>query len=227
MTAKRLTLFQASKVMRDADLLLFRGEGTLAGAIQHSGRSPFSHAAKLSYSKNHWEVCEMRELKGGRIVTLLSQVKEFPGLIDVYRANAIGLPEMTHVDARNAGFRRGEYYDRYGADAKMRQFAGMKYGYWAVAKTWLAKSPLLWTVATIARWFPTCRWAAAALKKLAPEVTNDNEMSEHPVYCSAACAIADRLGGGVDPVPHLADAFVEPGDLARSMFYKYIGTLVL
>jgi len=36
----------------------------------------------------------------------------------------------------------------------------------------------------------------------------------------------DRIGGGVDPVKHLADRLTEPADLARSPFYKYRFTLV-
>jgi hypothetical protein len=38
--------------------------------------------------------------------------------------------------------------------------------------------------------------------------------------------MADRLGGGVDPVPHLADRLTEPADLARSPFYEYLFTLI-
>ncbi len=224
--ARLVPVYDAIKELKDADLLLFRGEGTLAGAIQHSGRSPFSHAAKVSCSKERWEVCEMREFSGGRIVTLASQVTKFPGLIDVYRTNAFSLPEMSHAAAAAAGLKTGEYYDRKSADAKMREFAGAKYGYRAVLRTWLLKSPALWAARIASRWFP-CLWPIAEyLTKFAPDVTNDTLEDGNPPYCSAACAIADRLGGGVDPVPHLADAFVEPGDLARSLFNKYLMTLV-
>lgn len=38
--------------------------------------------------------------------------------------------------------------------------------------------------------------------------------------------MADRVGGRVDPVPHLADRLTEPADLARSPFYQYLFTLV-
>lgn len=46
-----------------------------------------------------------------------------------------------------------------------------------------------------------------------------------PPYCSEACSIADRLGGGVNPVEFLSDRFTEPADLARSPFYRYLFTL--
>ena len=38
--------------------------------------------------------------------------------------------------------------------------------------------------------------------------------------------MADRIGGGVDPVPHLTDRLTEPADLARSPFYQFLLTLV-
>ena len=47
-----------------------------------------------------------------------------------------------------------------------------------------------------------------------------------PPFCSQACAMTDRIGGGVDPVPHLADRLTEPADLARSPFYQYAFTLI-
>lgn len=52
-----------------------------------------------------------------------------------------------------------------------------------------------------------------------------DEVCGGAAFCSQACAAADRLGGGVDPTPHLADGFTEPGDLARSLFYRYRCTL--
>jgi hypothetical protein len=54
---------------------------------------------------------------------------------------------------------------------------------------------------------------------------DDGAIDRRPPFCSHACAMADRLGGGVDPVPHLADRLTEPADLARSPFYEYLFTL--
>ena len=55
--------------------------------------------------------------------------------------------------------------------------------------------------------------------------TDDKAVDSRPPFCSHACAMADRIGGGVDPVPHLADRLTEPADLARSPFYRYLFTL--
>jgi hypothetical protein len=51
--------------------------------------------------------------------------------------------------------------------------------------------------------------------------TDDRACDARPPFCSHACAMADRIGGGVDPVPHLADRLTEPADLARSPLYEY------
>ena len=55
--------------------------------------------------------------------------------------------------------------------------------------------------------------------------TDDLETPRWPPFCSQAVSMADREGG-VDPVPNLADRLTEPGDLARSSFYRYMFTLV-
>lgn len=44
-------------------------------------------------------------------------------------------------------------------------------------------------------------------------------------YGAAAIREADRLGGGVDPLPGPADDRAEPSDLASSSFYRYRFTL--
>lgn len=58
---------------------------------------------------------------------------------------------------------------------------------------------------------------------VAPD-TDDAANSDWPPFCSQAVAMATRAGG-VDPVPNLADRLTEPGDLARSPFYRYRFTL--
>jgi len=132
----------------------------------------------------------VRELKGGRAVTLESQVCKFAGLIDVFEANPS---------------RRWGNYDRRGAARYMRRLAGCDYGYLGVLKAALQHLPL---------------WRFV----IRPDM-NDKKRTSQPPFCSQACAMADRLGGGVDPVPHLADRLTEPGDLARSPFYRYRFTL--
>jgi hypothetical protein len=100
---------------------------------------------------------------------------------------------------------RGPEYDRTRSITMMRRLAGCDYGYAAV----LAAAMLH---------LPCVRMAVRA------EV-DDRAIDRRPPFCSQACAMADRVGGGVDPVPHLADRLTEPADLARSPFYEYAFTL--
>jgi hypothetical protein len=184
-------LAQAASDIQTADLLLFRGKGFVSKAIRIAGRSAYSHAAKASWH-NHRLLClEVREFKGGRAVTLESQVAKYPKQIDVFQANAEG---------------RWPEYDRAKADDYMTGLCGVEYGYFAIAESFVLHAPVL-------------RWKAKP-------PTEDEIFDEKRLpYCSAAVAMADDFGGGVDVVPNLANWAVEPGDLARSLFYSYLFTL--
>lgn len=101
---------------------------------------------------------------------------------------------------------RWRRYDRAGAVRFMRRLCGCQYGYMVLAAVAVLHMPLV-------------RW-------LARTNVDDRAIDRRPPFCSQACAMADRLGGGVDPVPNLADRLTEPADLARSAFYQYRFTLV-
>ncbi len=96
-------------------------------------------------------------------------------------------------------------YDRQRAVGLMKRLCGCDYGYRGVAMAALLHLPVV-------RWF------------VRPSV-DDDMPNRRPPYCSQACVMADRLGGRVDPVPHLSDRLTEPADLARSPFYRYRFTL--
>jgi hypothetical protein len=97
-------------------------------------------------------------------------------------------------------------YDRTRATQMMRRLAGCDYGYAAVLAAAMLHLPFI-------------RMAVRA-------ATEDRAIDHRPPFCSQACAMTDRVGGGVDPVPHLADRLTEPADLARSPFYEYAFTLI-
>jgi hypothetical protein len=87
----------------------------------------------------------------------------------------------------------------------MRRLAGCNYGYAGVALASLLHLPLV--------------------RLLVRADVRDADFTRRPPFCSQACAMSDRIGGGVDPVTHLADRLTLPADLARSPFYKYLFTL--
>lgn len=178
----------------NGDLLLFRKRrvGFLDAMIAIAGRGVHSHAAKAAWWKDDLFCLEVREFHGGRAVTLSSQVRKYPGRIDVFRPN----PQN-----------RWPHYDAARSLEIMRRFAGMDYGYGNVLWTALTHMPLL--------------------RVFVRPAVNDEKTCDFrsPPFCSEAVAAAERIGGGVDPIPHLADRFSEPADLARSPFYQYIFTL--
>jgi hypothetical protein len=178
---------QARHQVRDSDLLLFRRRGLISIA----GRGDHSHAAKAAWWGEDLFCLEVREWKGGRAVTLSSQVRRFPGRIDVYHAN----PGNRWTD-----------YDRAKATRTMRRLAGCGYGYWGVAAASLLHLPFA--------------------RLLVRADVRDDEYDIRPPFCSQSCAMSDRVGGGVDPVSHLADRLTLPADLARSPFYQYQFTLI-
>lgn len=183
-------LAEAANDILDADLLLFRSSGLVSKMIRVAGRGVHSHAAKASWHHGRLMCLEVRELIGGRAVTLESQVRKYPRQIDVFRANA---------------HNRWPDWDRKASDDYMASLAGVEYGYRALAVSALMHLPVV-------------RWV---VKPPTDDAIRDNRAP----YCSAACAMADDWGGGVDVVPHLANWATAPSDLARSLFYQYIFTL--
>jgi hypothetical protein len=97
-------------------------------------------------------------------------------------------------------------YDRTSSTLLMRRLAGCDYGYASVLAAAMLHLPFL--------------------RMVVRADVEDSAIDRRPPFCSQACAMVDRVGGGVDPVPHLADRLTEPADLARSPFYRYELTLV-
>ena len=111
----------------NADLLLFRRAGLTGVIIGAASRSIYSHAAMAAWWDDTLFCLEMREWIGGRGVRLSKLVDQYPGRIDVYRAD-LGLDERkAAVDA-------------------MRQATGVPYG-------WLTILWHAWRTLPVVRWF--------------------------------------------------------------------------
>ena len=119
-------LADVGEAIRDGDLLLYRRRGLVSAA----GRGVHSHAAKAAWWEGDLYCVEICQFRGGRAVTLRSQVGRYPGRIDVFETN----PDNRWPD-----------YDRRQAVRMMRQLAGCHYGY----------RGLLWAAAMH---FPCVRW---------------------------------------------------------------------
>lgn len=134
------------------------------------------------------------------------EVREWHGGRAVTLSSQVGrYPGRIDVYEANPENRWPEY-DRSQATRVMRRLAGCGYGYWGVATASLLHLPFV--------------------RLLAHADVHDAETTGRPPFCSQACAMSDRIGGGVDPVTHLADRMTLPADLARSPFYEYRFTLI-
>lgn len=115
---------RARALLRPGDLLLFRRRGLIALA----GRGIHSHAAMVDFWDDLPFCIEVREFRGGRAVTLESQVRRCPGRIDVFRP----LPTP-------------DFHPEIAAKA-MRAYCGCDYGWRNVVHTALLHVPFfrLW-----------------------------------------------------------------------------------
>lgn len=111
--------------------------------------------------------------------------------------------DVFRADADN----RWPQFDRNGSVRFMRKITGCPYAYLSVSFLALLRIPI------VRFW-------------VRPEFSSEKEDGKtNALFCSQACSMADRIGGGVDPIPELSDRFSEPSDLARSPFYQYRFTL--
>lgn len=184
----------AAGCLRPGNLLLFRGRGLLALAIQVAGRSSYSHAGMVA-DWNGVPIALEATASGVVAVTLAERVREYSGRLDVFEANA---REQRSDFQRDAAV---EY---------MVRMTGRRYGYPTLARVALFHLPIV-------RWF---------IRPSFDDKAGHQSPEEAEPICSEAVALAYRVGGGVDPVPMLADRYTEPADLARSPFFRYRCTLV-
>lgn len=84
-------LANAAALIETGYLLLFRGKGWVSYFLRQAGRSQYSHAAMAGWMGGNLWCVESREFVGGRAVTLESQVRNYPGDIDVYKPTLIGM----------------------------------------------------------------------------------------------------------------------------------------
>lgn len=140
----------------------------------------------------------------GRLMVI--EVRQFRGGRAVLFSHLLrrGPIDVFAADAEGRGF------DRRRAVGHMLGYTGRCYGWRALLRCALVHAPLL-------------RWCVHPTADDATPV--GARADDLPPFCSMAVAAAIRAGG-VDPVPQLADRWTEPGDLARSRFFRYRFTVV-
>ena len=200
---------EAEQYIKEGDVLLFRGRGLSSWLIKRYGSGVHSHAAMAHWDNDNLECIEFREFKGGRAVSLKSQVETHPDNIDIFRpARQIHSMNFSGWPENMEAYDREEQIDIFNEDTAkevtdvMLQLTGLPYGWkniWKFAKHYL----------------PFARLAKQNIK-------DDDPMNVF--VCSTAVAYAFRKAY-IDPVPYLADSAVMPADLARSALFKYQFTI--
>jgi hypothetical protein len=187
--------------IEDGDLLLFRRPES---PIARWGRGEVSHAATAAWRHGNQStllLAESREFAGGRLVTLSSQVRAYPGRIDLYRPTN-GCPRGVRERAASIAC----------------NWAGKPYGWTNVAQATLMHTPILR--------FLYEGWTSQRLNPTDTRLSNWDE----PKHCSQLVTWAYRRAQWEmamqlvdwDPCPNLSDRFVEPTDLARSAAFRLI-----
>lgn len=122
-----VSLGAASDLLRNGDALFFRGRGIVSKLIGTASRSPYTHVGMFVRFGSVPMIAEVREFRGGRAVTLESQVRAFPGQIHAY---AVDTDRFANFNRTNAAL-------------KMLVLTGCEYGYWSIVKAALRHLPFL------------------------------------------------------------------------------------
>ena len=194
---------KAKDILQEGDILLFRGSGLISFLIQRYTGGLHSHVALASKNKDTWMCVEFREFKGGRSVSLHSQVKDNPTNIDVFRpVNSVSYQEMIYDGTIKNVDKNYTPEVAAAMTGDVIKWTGQPYGWKNIFQMFM-------------RFIPGAR--------IFKQDTNDDDVTKAKV-CSTAVTVALRKEF-MDPVPYLADDRVSPADLARSPIIQYLFTI--
>lgn len=196
---------KAQHLIKEGDILLFRGRGLISRIIEWIGRGRYSHAALASIFPPIIECVEFREFKGGRSVNLMHEVEQYPNLIDVYRP----VSKMRYAVVSNDGSditieEQWKVFDGKKATNALRELTGLSYNWkliWRLARYWIPIERLL----------------------VQPSYDDSADNRFNPVCSTAVARVIHSTF--TDLVPNLADFEVTPDDLSRSALLNYLFTL--
>ena len=120
---------EALPLIQEADILLFRGKGIISWLIKRYGSGVHSHVGIAHWDNGNLQCVEFREFKGGRSVSLKTQVDNNPFGIDVFRAaKRIDYEHDSHILSDSV---------KSNITTTMLKFTGLPYGWkniWKLAK---------------------------------------------------------------------------------------------
>ena len=154
---------EAVPLIQEADILLFRGKGIISWLIKRYGSGVHSHVGIAHWDNDNLQCVEFREFKGGRSVSLKTQVDNSPFGIDVFRASK-------RVDYENDSYVLDDI-TKEKISSIMLKLTGLPYGWRNIWKL-------------VKHYVPFCRLAQQNIK--------DNNATKIFV-CSTAAAYAYRM----------------------------------
>ena len=154
---------EALPLIQEADILLFRGKGIISWLIKRYGSGVHSHVGIAHWDNDNLQCVEFREFKGGRSVSLKTQVDNSPFGIDVFRA-------AKRVDYENDNYILDDI-TKEKISTIMLKLTGLPYGWRNIWKL-------------VKHYVPFCRLAQQNIK--------DNNATKIFV-CSTAAAYAYRM----------------------------------
>jgi len=209
---------QVRHLIEEADITLWRSKNLFAKIVQKFTRSPYSHAALLSWHNGNIKTIEANSLSpileliefnvgaGGIIKNFDREVKNNSGLIDIYRPSS-SFPRYTYDPKYNFFSKRMLYLKNKSITDTMRQLTGLPYGLKRILRF-------------IQNYIPGLRLFYNINK-----VTDDRSYNVVAPVCSTSIAYCFNVHN-FDLVKNLADSYTKPGDLAFSPALNYLFTPV-
>lgn len=200
---------QAKNILKEGDVLLFRGSGIISDLIKIAGAGAYSHVAIASCVNDEWEAIEFREWLGGRSVNLHNYLLDSfrdKSYIDVYRSTDIYT--SLFFDYINKKFiRRKTKFDGKKVTQCMRNLTGLPYSYKRILMILQIKLFKL------------------NLLKNIEKITNNTPTKEviYPVCSTVISHCFSKNGFGL--LKNRSDEYMEPSDISRSPYLNYLFTL--
>lgn len=178
--------------IEDGDLLLFRRPGSV---LATDTLGDHSHAAKAMWRGNVLALGESREGYGARVVTLSSQVKRNPGVIDVFRPKT------------------GKLLRSAAADLMFRH-AGHEYDYRGLIRYAVHRAVIVNLL------FQRLKLIKNPSRYPEPTFEQKKFCSCQVIWCYRRAA--EKYHADFDPVPGLPSQFVTPNDLRHSSSFELV-----
>ncbi len=209
---------RAKKLIRESDVLLFRGRGLISWWIKKAGEGRHTHVGLASWHHDRLELVEFKEgnplgillggagIGEGHTISLKGQVEKHDGRIDVFRASSTFNKTVFDEKSQTVHTETRVFEPNKVTDA-LRNMIGKPYGWktiWGFAKYNLFGLRLIYNTSR--------------------KMLDDNWVDQNLPVCSTSVAQVFR-SYYTDLVPNKSDTATEPSDLARSSVLNYLFTL--